>query len=168
MVIVKMIDLENVDICNLKQQVGNELVIEQDKDLGMMEEVEFTSPVSIKLHLINTGQAIKITGHLKGQMRLQCNRCLEPFNFKLEREFAIELEEEKHKIESKEIEYGEKQLKINDLDKGFYHSEKIDLVDEIRQQIILSLPMKAVCKEDCLGLCSQCGVNLNKTTCNCF
>ncbi|MEW6096701.1 MAG: DUF177 domain-containing protein [bacterium] len=157
-----MIDLTNVDISNIKQKLGSELAIEEDIDFATVEDVKLTSPVSIKLHLINRGQVVRITGTLKGEVLLQCSRCLESFNYKLERDFETELCEEKHEIKSERLE-----LKRKDLEKTFYHGDNVNLIDEIRQQIILSLPMKQICKKDCLGLCSNCGVNLNKTICNC-
>ncbi len=150
-----MIDLVKVDISNIKQQVGSELTIEQDENMGSIEEIKLTSIVSIKLHLINTGQAIRITGSLKGEALLQCSRCLEPFNYKLERDFEIDLCEEKHKVESERLEYHGGELSRKDLEKTFYHGDNINLRDEIRQQIILSLPMKPICKEDCPGICRE-------------
>lgn len=159
-----MLELDNVDISNLKQQIGNELIIEQDEKFDVLDEVKFTSPLPVKLHLINTGEVIKITGHLEGEVLLQCIRCLEDFNYNLQWDFKIDLYERKEKVE---VEYYNKQLKANELEKSFYQGKNIDLKEEIRQQIILSLPMKTICKEDCLGLCSNCGVNLNKITCGC-
>lgn len=165
-----MINLVAVDITNLKQQIGNELVIEQDEDFGRIEEIELISPLWIKLHLINKGQAIEITGSLRGEVLLQCNRCLEPFNYKLERDFKIELFKKKELFEEG-VEFEGKwrggKLKREDLEKSFYQGDSVDLRDEIRQQIILSLPMTIICQDDCQGLCSHCGVNLNKITCDC-
>lgn len=147
-----MIDLVKIDISNIKQQVGSELTIEQDEDMGTIEEIKLTSPVSIKLHLINTGQAIRVTGSLKGEALLQCSRCLEFFNYKLEGDFEIDLCEEKHKVESERLEYHRRELRKKDLEKTFYRGDNVNLIDEIRQQIILSLPMKPICKEDCPGI----------------
>lgn len=46
-------------------------------------------------------------------------------------------------------------------------NELIDLTADIREAILLALPMNFMCSEACRGLCVQCGVNLNKTTCAC-
>ncbi|MCX6149958.1 MAG: DUF177 domain-containing protein [Ignavibacteriales bacterium] len=46
-------------------------------------------------------------------------------------------------------------------------ADKIDLKKDVREFIILSEPMKKLCKEDCKGLCSKCGANLNLESCNC-
>ena len=46
-------------------------------------------------------------------------------------------------------------------------NELIDLTVDIREAILLALPMKFVCSEACRGLCVQCGANLNKAPCAC-
>lgn len=50
----------------------------------------------------------------------------------------------------------------------FYQDDKFDLGEYIKTQIMISLPMKTICDEDCKGLCSGCGTNLNDSTCNCI
>ena len=55
------------------------------------------------------------------------------------------------------------------MDVVYLHPEtdKIDLTEDIRDYALLALPMKKLCSEDCKGLCSKCGKNLNEGTCNC-
>jgi uncharacterized protein len=61
----------------------------------------------------------------------------------------------------------EKELTAADLDFEYYEGEVIDLDEVIFEQVVLQVPMKPLCSESCRGLCPHCGVNLNKTTCNC-
>ncbi len=49
----------------------------------------------------------------------------------------------------------------------FYRDEHIDLNDLLREQFYLALPMKPLCKNDCRGICPQCGANRNLTKCDC-
>ena len=44
---------------------------------------------------------------------------------------------------------------------------KIDITEEVKEYCMLAIPLKLLCKEDCKGLCSSCGINLNLETCNC-
>ena len=46
-------------------------------------------------------------------------------------------------------------------------SENINLTESLREDIIVSLPIRVLCKDDCKGLCPSCGTNLNKGTCGC-
>jgi len=59
------------------------------------------------------------------------------------------------------------ELEDDDVSMTFYRDEEIDLSELLREQFYLVLPMKPLCRPDCKGLCSQCGVNLNIETCQC-
>ena len=61
----------------------------------------------------------------------------------------------------------EAELRIEDLDVSIYEGDKIDLSELVREQIILNLPEKIFCSEDCKGLCAKCGANRNLIDCNC-
>jgi uncharacterized protein len=50
---------------------------------------------------------------------------------------------------------------------GYYQGEGVLLEDVLREQVLLALPLKAICREDCKGLCPHCGRNLNQELCNC-
>ncbi|MEW6210600.1 MAG: DUF177 domain-containing protein, partial [Acidobacteriota bacterium] len=63
--------------------------------------------------------------------------------------------------------HDEKELGSDDLSVGFYQGQAIDLDDVVREQVELALPMSRLCKEDCLGLCQQCGADLNEGPCQC-
>ncbi len=62
---------------------------------------------------------------------------------------------------------GEREVGEEDLTTAFYRDGMLDLVDLLREQFMLALPMKPLCTEACRGLCPQCGTNLNKTQCGC-
>jgi uncharacterized protein len=59
------------------------------------------------------------------------------------------------------------ELRMEDLDVDYYTGEVIDLTPIIFEQIMLQIPMKALCNELCKGLCPHCGINLNKANCDC-
>ncbi|MBM4294554.1 MAG: DUF177 domain-containing protein, partial [Deltaproteobacteria bacterium] len=61
----------------------------------------------------------------------------------------------------------EEELTAADLDVDFISGENIDLQGIVREQIILSMPLKPLCHEDCRGLCPGCGANLNREACTC-
>src|SRR5258706_13995111 len=55
----------------------------------------------------------------------------------------------------------EARLKEDDAEIGFFEGEGLFLADVLREQVLLALPMKAICRSDCRGLCPNCGANLN-------
>ena len=65
---------------------------------------------------------------------------------------------------------GEIELQEKDTEIAFYSGDFIEVSDIIREQILLGLPMKPMCREDCKGLCPYCGKNRNLEACNlsCF
>jgi len=95
---------------------------------------------------------IYLEGVVTGKLSLLCSRCLERFQYLLN----IEIKEKFTQVPSEEDEY------ITFLDR-----DKINLIDLLENNILMSLPIKKLCNEDCKGLCQQCGCNLNKKTCNC-
>jgi uncharacterized protein len=58
-------------------------------------------------------------------------------------------------------------FKMEDADEEVFDGKTIDLDPIVREQVLLALPMNAVCREDCKGLCAQCGQNLNEKQCGC-
>lgn len=61
----------------------------------------------------------------------------------------------------------EREVQDEDLDTSYYRDDQIDLNELLREQFYLELPMKPLCREDCKGLCPQCGTNRNTGTCTC-
>jgi len=89
----------------------------------------------------------------------ECDRCLEQFPLDLRREYSVVyLHEGEISIFDEEAE------EIQFLP---YDANYIDLDEDIRQYIMLAIPVKLLCKEDCLGICPICGANRNETKCNC-
>ena len=64
---------------------------------------------------------------------------------------------------------GRDELSVTDAEAeiGYYQGEGILLEDVLREQVLLALPLKSTCREDCKGLCPQCGKNLNQEPCSC-
>jgi uncharacterized protein len=58
-------------------------------------------------------------------------------------------------------------LSVEDLSFGFYEREEVDLAPLVRETMILALPTKPLCREDCRGLCPRCGANRNGGECGC-
>jgi uncharacterized protein len=97
---------------------------------------------------------------VKTTLELPCSRCLEPFSWPVDAEF--DLRYQPHSANTGE---GEREVEEDDLTTAFYENDQIDLGQLMREQFYLSLPMKPLCKDDCRGLCSTCGGNLNSVDC---
>ena len=69
--------------------------------------------------------------------------------------------------ESVDVGDGDVRIEEADVNTAFYRDEQIDLGQLMHEQFQLALPMKPLCRKDCLGLCAVCGGNRNTTTCQC-
>ena len=121
------------------------------------------APLVVKVTVSREDKRYVIHGRLAGKIRLVCDRCLDTYTFALGRDFRLSLSPPVNPESARD----ETELKKEDLAVGFIEAEKIDLDDIIREQIYLSLPIKLLCESACAGLCSVCGVNLNRETCKC-
>lgn len=141
----------------LKEGVGEERIFEfQDEVEGFRVEG--------RARLIRTHRSILAKVSFKTKAKLICSKCLEEFEFPLEVEFEEEF------FPTRDVETGAPIPLPEDEDlEGFSISEKhiLDLREAIRQYILLSLPMKPLCRPDCAGLCPKCGHNLNMGPCGC-
>ncbi len=122
------------------------------KTVGLPSEIEGKKVVG-KLKLTRLEETILVEGDLTVGAILICDRCLN--NFKTH--IPITLEREYNLNRSKE---STEDLYVDKLG-------NIDITEPVREEIILSVPMKNVCDEKCKGICPGCGVDLNKEDCKC-
>jgi uncharacterized protein len=105
---------------------------------------------------------VRLTGKLATQMEIQCARCLEPVRRDVQREFELLYRPLGADRGKQEEGVSEDESEI-----GYYEGEGVVLEDVLREQLLLAVPMRAVCREECKGLCPQCGRNLNTAACQC-
>jgi uncharacterized protein len=116
-----------------------------------------------QLRVLLSGERVMIDGRIAGDMVVTCCRCAKGFSQRVEKTFSVEYwPDPKVNHEGEELE-----LSYDDLDIGFYRDDKIDLSAVVTEQILLDIPMKPVCRENCKGLCDQCGADLNEESCQC-
>jgi len=134
-------------------------------DLEFQETVALdaaTSPFQAQLKIKKVGTEVVVSGKIVTHAELQCSRCLKDFKSTLSFPFEVVF----HPIEQlKEEEKHE--LNVEELDMGFYSKDELDLLDLVKEQIMLNLPMKPLCDELCKGICLKCGADLNAGDCNC-
>jgi uncharacterized protein len=105
---------------------------------------------------------IRITGTFHTRIEMVCARCLEEVTEEISREFDLFYRPAKELSQEEEV-----RLKDDDTEIGFFQGEGIFLSDILAEQMLLTLPMKVICRSDCRGLCPQCGANLNGEECRC-
>ncbi len=130
--------------------------------LGTSGECEITSPVKIEITALREYDHIRVDGHVSTIARLRCSRCLAEYYAGLAASFTLFYD----KTTGVPLEE-EAELKEQDLVSIAYDGEYIDFTNEIAEQILMEIPYKPLCKEECKGICSQCGTDLNAGECSC-
>ncbi len=127
------------------------------------EDYRVVAPVELSMDVAKAGgDAFRVAGKYRTRLELACGRCLEPFEVPLESEFDLRyLPAEQNAGE------GEHEIAEDDLAVAYFREGALDLVELLREQLQLALPMKPLCSEACRGLCPECGANLNRTECGC-
>jgi uncharacterized protein len=121
------------------------------------------APVELVLDVQKLGDdAFGVSGRVRADLEVECSRCLEPFTVAVDAPFDL-----RYVSQSANTGEGEREVGEDDLATAFYRDGMLDLIELIREQFVLALPMKPLCTDACRGLCPQCGTNLNKTQCGC-
>jgi uncharacterized protein len=110
------------------------------------------------------GLEIRIAGLLNTTLEFGCARCLEPARIDISKPFDLFFRQRHEAMfdEDEEVELNEQDMRT-----AFFTGTKLAIGDILREQVLLALPMKALCRVDCKGLCPTCGTNLNSGSCSC-
>lgn len=129
-------------------------------DRGPREYI-LEGPVSVELSHYRAGMELFFAGQLSTQTLATCARCAEQFSVTSARPFRFVL------APRAAGDPAETDLRAEDLEFSFYDGEEVDLSPLIREQVLLALPTRPLCDENCRGLCPACGANRNRDECGC-
>ena len=136
---------------NRKKQISLSFELEPFEFEG--EEIRAIEKVCVEGVAISENDVIVINASIKTKLKLNCSRCLDTFIYPID----IDIEERF----------------TNDIDLQqdgtmFVEGDSLDITEIIENCIISTLPIKRLCKDDCKGLCPECGVNKNIENCSCL
>jgi len=139
--------------------------------IGFGEEAEQAGPLAASglAEVIHEHRApreivadIRLKGQFSGKVQVPCARCVEPVEIPLAGEFDLIF-----RPVGADATLGERSISASETEIGYYQRDSLALEDVLREQVLLSLPVRTLCKPDCKGLCPRCGVNRNHQPCNC-
>ena len=125
-------------------------------------EMKQVEPLEVTATAELLEEQIRVEGNFETKIELVCARCLEPVVEEVGRSFDLF-----YAPLPKETKPKEDQLKDDDTEIGFYQGDGLFLADILKEQVLLALPLKVICRSDCRGLCPSCGANLNHEECRC-
>lgn len=164
----------NRDRCYTSRSLRGEVCVKIDISKLAHEPLRFDETLIVDAERLDSEQvAGPMTVHLAGELRphegvisiagrcsaegpLACSRCLEPVPWTVDEDFSVE-----YRMPASAPFDAEAALEEEDLDVAFLRAEELDLGDLAAEQVLLAMPMRIVCQENCAGLCPRCGANLN-------
>jgi uncharacterized protein len=147
-----------------KELVFSEKIEELNSFFAREKYRDFHFPPLLDGSLVyyRSGQELFFHGSFGGKFEGCCSRCLTNYSFDVEKSFDLVLVPDPAHSERKVEE-----LKREELGLSYYSSDVIELAPLLREQVLLASPTRPLCREDCRGLCSGCGANLNTEECAC-
>ncbi|EPR14119.1 YceD family protein [Ruminiclostridium papyrosolvens] len=145
-----------VNVSDIIKTEGAGIDINFVDDLSGIQEydtsVEFKPSFRFAGRIVNLGGLLKLSGELHYEFSANCLRCLKHLDMTED----IEVEESFVEVS-----------KSDDVDAYTFEGNVVDIDKPLIDNIILAMPMKIVCSENCKGLCRTCGTNLNIKSCKC-
>jgi uncharacterized protein len=105
---------------------------------------------------------IRLRGRFAGNFQVPCARCVEPVQIPLEADYDLIF-----RPVAADSDAAERSITAQETEIGYYQKDSLALEDVLREQVLLSLPVRTLCKPDCKGLCPRCGENRNSQACSC-
>jgi uncharacterized protein len=105
---------------------------------------------------------IRLRGKWSGEFEVPCARCVEPVSMPLKGDYDLIF-----RPIGADAGAPERSISAVETEIGYYQKDSLLLEDVLREQVLLSLPVRTLCKEDCKGLCPRCGENRNSQACSC-
>ncbi|MBQ3490389.1 MAG: DUF177 domain-containing protein [Clostridia bacterium] len=139
------------------QQIDFDFVFTPNADsllVAVYSDVDFTEPITVMGNVKNMAGYMVLSADVKVTYHTMCARCAEPVSSTLEISFEKDIASSGD-VSSENDDY----IIIED--------KKLDLLPSVEEEIMLEMPSRTLCKEDCLGLCQKCGKNLNEGDCSC-
>lgn len=141
---------------------GKQMTFESPIDMDVFSTSFGVYPIAEKtpVHLTVThshDKKLHITGDFHLVLEIPCDRCLEPVAYP----FDLSIETDVDMNESDE-------QRVKELDEQVYiRGNELDVDKLVGAELIVNMPMKVLCKQDCRGICNKCGRNLNYGSCDC-
>jgi len=126
------------------------------------ERVSLADDVTANVSVRRKAAQIEVEGTVQTIARVECDRCIKPVNLPVNSEFSLEYLS-KGAYEASQV----AELTEQEMDVSVFEGDTIDLDEIVREQILLFVPARTLCIENCKGICSSCGADLNAGECGC-
>jgi uncharacterized protein len=152
-----------VELENLEGGKGEFAHVYQPDELNPIDErVLLTAPAAVSGRVRVASNEVFINGHIDARAQVECDRCLQPIELPVNTDFALDY------ISGTDYESSAAaELTEADMSLSVFDSPAIDVDEIVKEQILLTVPTRALCREDCKGICPECGIDRNTGECSC-
>ena len=152
-----------IELENLEGGKGGFAHVYQPEDLNPVDErIRLTEPVEVKGNVRLARTEVFVNGHIDTRALVECDRCLQPVELPVIAAFDLEY------ITGRDYESSETaELTDAELSVSVFDGEAIDVDEIVKEQILLAVPTRMLCREDCKGICPECGIDRNTGECTC-
>jgi DUF177 domain-containing protein len=152
-----------IELENLEGGKGDFAHVYKPDDLNPVDErVSLTQPATVSGKVRLAGNEVFVNGHVEARAQVECDRCLQPVETPVNADFALEY------ISGSEYESSEAaELTETEMSVSVFDGKAIDVDEIVKEQILLAVPTRMLCREDCKGICPECGTDRNTGDCNC-
>jgi uncharacterized protein len=152
-----------IEIEKLEGGRGGFAHVYQPDELDPVDErVQLIQPVQVKGNVKRTANEVFVDGHVETRAQLECDRCLRPVEVPVNADFALEYITGADYESSSATALSEEEMSVSVFD-----GESVDVDEIVKEQILLAVPARTLCREDCKGICPECGMDRNAGDCNC-
>jgi len=152
-----------IELENLERRKGDFAHVYQPEDLNPVDErMNLIAPATVSGRVRLSGHQVFVNGHVETRAQVECDRCLKPVELPVNADFTLEYISGSDYESSQAVELTEEQLSVSVFD-----GDGIDVDEIVKEQILLAVPTRMRCREDCKGICPECGADKNKGECNC-
>ena len=146
------------------EQTGNRFAHVYEPEEIVLDEAHtrLTSPPEVEGRVSRSGYEVRLQGKINATAEVDCDRCLKSVSIPVETEFDVTYVPAADYTSNEAAE-----LQEEDLSLSVFDGEAIDIDELVREQTLLALPNRALCGEDCKGLCPICGADKNVNPCDC-
>jgi uncharacterized protein len=152
-----------IELENLEGGKGDFAHVYQPDDLNPVDErISLTEPATVSGKVRLAGNEVFVNGQVETRAQVECDRCLQPVETPVNTDFALEY------MTGSEYESGTAaELTEAEMSVSVFDGEAVDVDEIVKEQIVLAVPTRMLCSEDCKGICPECGADRNKGDCNC-
>jgi len=152
-----------IELENLQGGKGDFAHVYQPDDLNPVDErVSLTQPATVSGKVRLAGNEVFVNGHVETRAKIECDRCLRPVETPVNADFSLEY------ISGSEYESSEvAELTEAEMSVSVFDGEALDVDEIVKEQVLLAVPTRMLCREDCKGICPECGTDRNTGDCSC-